>query len=350
MLILHFVFILIVVVLCKSDDKPSTAYYQPQQIHLSFGASKSEIIVTWVTFNKTESIVKYGINRLNTSVNGSVTLFTDGGTEKRLLYIHRVELIGLELGVKYQYHCGSREGWSSLYMLTTLKEGVDWSPKIAIYGDLGNVLAESLAPLQEEAQEGVYDMIMHLGDFAYDLHDDNARVGDEFFRQIETMAAYVPYQACPGNHDNFSNYDNRFSLKSEGSTLINNHYWSYNIGPAHFISFSTEFYYYEKYKIETGPEQLKYQYDWLENDLKEANKPENREKRPWIVTMGHRPPYGLNSMDDKIRLGIKVNESRLYGLEDLFYRHGVDIQFWAHEHIYARLWPIYNNTVFNDTQ
>ena len=65
-------------------------------------ASNSEIIVTWVTFNKTESIVKYGINRLNTLVNGSVTRFTDGGTEKRLLYIHRVELIGLELGVKYR--------------------------------------------------------------------------------------------------------------------------------------------------------------------------------------------------------------------------------------------------------
>ncbi|CAG2120992.1 unnamed protein product, partial [Medioppia subpectinata] len=223
-------------------------------------------------------------------------------------------------------------------MFKTLNEGIDWSPKIAIYGDLGNVLAESLGPLQEEAQQGVYDMIMHLGDFAYDLHDDNARVGDEFFRQIEPMAA------------NFSNYDNRFSLISEGDSVSNNHYWSYNIGSAHIISFSTEFYYYSKYRIETGHDQLRYHYNWLEKDLTEANKPENRDKYPWIITMGHRPPYSLHDVDETIRLGVVSNGSRLYGLEDLFYKHGVDVEFWAHEHIYARLWPIYNNTVYNGTE
>ena len=30
----------------------------------------------------------------------------------------------------------------------------------------------------------------------------------------------------------------------------------------------------------------------------EANKPENRVKRPWIITMGHRPMYCTNKVDD----------------------------------------------------
>ena len=30
---------------------------------------------------------------------------------------------------------------------------------------------------------------------------DNARVGDEFMRQIEPIAANVPYMTCPGNHE-----------------------------------------------------------------------------------------------------------------------------------------------------
>ena len=30
---------------------------------------------------------------------------------------------------------------------------------------------------------------------------DNARVGDEFMRQIEPIAANIPYMTCPGNHE-----------------------------------------------------------------------------------------------------------------------------------------------------
>ena len=33
----------------------------------------------------------------------------------------------------------------------------------------------------------------------------------------------------------------------------------------------------------------KTQYDWLVQDLEEANK--NREERPWVIVMGHRPFY-----------------------------------------------------------
>ena len=40
-----------------------------------------------------------------------------------------------------------------------------------------------------------------VGDFAYNLEDDNAKVGDEFMRQIEPIAAYVPYLVTPGNHE-----------------------------------------------------------------------------------------------------------------------------------------------------
>lgn len=30
---------------------------------------------------------------------------------------------------------------------------------------------------------------------------ENAKVGDEFMRQVEPIAAYVPYMTCPGNHE-----------------------------------------------------------------------------------------------------------------------------------------------------
>ena len=47
----------------------------------------------------------------------------------------------------------------------------------------------------------MYDAILHIGDFAYDMDQDNGRVGDEFMRNIEPIAAYLPYMTCPGNHE-----------------------------------------------------------------------------------------------------------------------------------------------------
>jgi hypothetical protein len=34
---------------------------------------------------------------------------------------------------------------------------------------MGNANAQSLARLQKETQEGMYDMVIHVGDFAYDM-------------------------------------------------------------------------------------------------------------------------------------------------------------------------------------
>lgn len=52
-----------------------------------------------------------------------------------------------------------------------MKSGQDWSPRFAVFGDMGNVNAQSLARLQEETLQGMYDAILHVGDFAYDMAD-----------------------------------------------------------------------------------------------------------------------------------------------------------------------------------
>lgn len=80
---------------------------------------------------------------------------------------------------------------------------------------MGNENAQSLSRLQEEAQRGLYNAAIHIGDFAYDMNSDNARVGDEFMKQIEGIAAYLPYMTIPGNHEekyNFSNYRSEYIL------------------------------------------------------------------------------------------------------------------------------------------
>lgn len=77
-------------------------WYQPEQIHLSYGQNTSEIVVTWSTMNDTkESIVEYGINGLILRTAGVSSAFIDGGPKKHTQYIHRVILKNLTPNSKY---------------------------------------------------------------------------------------------------------------------------------------------------------------------------------------------------------------------------------------------------------
>lgn len=145
-------------------------------------------------------------------------------------------------------------------------------------------------------------------------------------------------------YSNFSNYRERFSMPRGTEEVM----YSFNMGPLHIISISTEVYYFLNYGIKP----LVLQYEWLENDLANANLPENRSKRPWIIVIGHRPMYCSNANTDDCthhetltRVGLPF--FHMFGLEKLFYNYAVDLEIWAHEHSYERLWPIYDYRVFN---
>uniref|UniRef100_A0A914WGL3 Acid phosphatase n=1 Tax=Plectus sambesii TaxID=2011161 RepID=A0A914WGL3_9BILA len=212
---------------------------------------------------------------------------------------------------------------------------------------MGNINARSLGRLQQEAQRGQFDVVLHVGDFGYDLNTDEGQFGDEFNRQIEPIAAYVPYMTVVGNHEgayNFSHYVNRYTMPDSDHNL----FYSYDLGPVHFIAFSTEFYFFTSY----GWQQIANQYRWLQKDLEKAQA--NRKNVPWIITMGHRPMYCSDDDRDDctmyesvIRTGLPILHA--YALEPLFYKYGVDLQFYAHEHSYERMWPVYNRTVYNGT-
>ena len=130
-----------------------------------------------------------------------------------------------------------------------------------------------------------------------------------------------------------------------------NLWYSYNFGLAHIISFSTEVYFWWQW----GFAQISNQYRWLEQDLKWATAAENRTKYPWIITMGHQPMYCSNAnqddctnYDSRPRSGLPYIHT--YGLEKMFYDYGVDLELWAHEHSYERLWPIYDWAIYNGSK
>lgn len=125
----------------------------------------------------------------------------------------------------------------------------------------------------------------------------------------------------------------------------NSVYYSFDAGPAHFLVFSSEVYFWQLWDIEA-------QYEFIKGDLETVN----RSKTPWIVTMAHRPMYCSNADSDdctkydaNLRIGLPVLGRRFFQLEALFHKHRVDLSFWAHEHSYERLWPVFDHVVLNGT-
>ena len=159
---------------------------------------------------------------------------------------------------RHVYHVGGpRTGWSDVFVFRAMRAGNDWTPRFAMYGDMGNSFGISIPPLQVcetfeirrlrlrrwlgviyqyggfnlhstwllnranhrkrlktrqndelfkslqvEAWRGNFDAVFHYGDFAYDLSQDEGKFGDAFMRQIQPIASKIPYMTTVGKSVN----------------------------------------------------------------------------------------------------------------------------------------------------
>ncbi|XP_065915755.1 uncharacterized protein [Dysidea avara] len=326
--ILTFAIICLVFITCHVTAEDPKG---PEQIHISFGPSPNKMYVMWSVSQLGTSNVTY------TPQPSAIVLmaiphcwkFTKGNPSG-LQYLCRAEL-DVTPGAMHDYIIHCEWGSSAPLNFTAMRTGQNWAPRLLVYGDMGkHGGAESLGPLTGEVKTGDTHAILHIGDFAYDFDSDGGVNGDQFMNRIQPVAAHVAYMTCPGNHEiphDFSHYLNRFTMPSNGHPF----WYSWDMGPIHFISFSTEVYFVNS--------NIEEQYKWLEQDLIAANAAANRSTHPWIIAYGHRPFYCSNT--DPTDCNVTASKIRL-GLEPLFYKYGVDIIFTGHEHSYERMWPVYN--------
>lgn len=62
------------------------------------------------------------------------------------------------------YRCGSTQGWSRRFRFRALKNGPHWSPRLAVFGDLGADNPRALPRLRRDTQQGMYDAVLHVGE------------------------------------------------------------------------------------------------------------------------------------------------------------------------------------------
>lgn len=91
----------------------------------------------------------------------------------------------------------------------------------------------------------------------FDIHNCKVKVGLTTFLYLKLSNLIYHYYS----YSNFSNYRARFSMPNYKDT--ESFFFSWDMGPVHFIAVNTEAYYF----LEYGLKPLSRQYEWLINDL-----------------------------------------------------------------------------------
>jgi predicted phosphodiesterase len=286
----------------------ATGLEQPRGPYVQ-GVTASSAVICWVSQHPGSGVVEYG----KTPELGCKE------TDPRVRRRHVVALAALDPGSTYHYRVEG-VGGSSSGCFRTAPVGDDSRFSFAVVGDSGSGGKGQLAvaALLERLRP---DLVLHTGDVVYPAGQER-HYDRRFFAPYRNLIKTVPLFPVLGNHDvrkgNGAAFLENFHppLGSPGSTK---RYYSFDWGNTHFVALDSELYHGDR---GSNPEE---QRDFLERDLATTRK-------RWKVAFLHRSPYGSSRHggDEKVR----------EDLEPLFVKHGVDLVFSGHDHVYERTVPI----------
>lgn len=257
---------------------------------------KDRITVMWETLRPDESRVEYGLTE-------NYEMFQ---TDPGLVRIHEVTLTSLEPETKYYYRVSCGAQTIDRTFVTGVHEETPFA--VAIYGD-----SFKHPDKHREIAKGIAaekpNFILHTGDLVgggYRL----ATWDRQFFWPLFDVIDHIPLFSALGNHENSrKNYFSFFSLPH------NEAYYSFDYGNSHFTVLDSNIEYKQ------GSEQ----YEWLEEDLRTADK-------LWKFVVFHHPPYSSG----RHKSSLQIRDA----WTPLFNKYKVDMVFTGHDHLYERTYPI----------
>lgn len=292
-------------------------------------ATSSSMIIRWRTIEPSISTINYGLsaNNLDQSM-----------ADNKMKTEHELEITDLNPNTVYYYEIENAQSdnvnlHKNLYFKTYPTIGTETPLRAWILGDCGTANQN-----QRKVRDAYYgytannehtDMILFLGDNAYNDGTDKQYQKAIFENMYEEKLKNTVAWSCLGNHDGHSAesdsqtgpYYDIFSFpklgESGGVASGTEAYYSFDYGNIHFIVLES----YETDKSVDGA-----MYNWCENDIQNTT-------AEWIVALWHHPPYtkGSHNSDRESAL-IKM---RLYFLP-LLEANGVDLVLSGHSHSYER--------------
>lgn len=299
-------------------EKPAAELQFVIEPYLQF-PTRDSIIVMWETNLPGTPSVAHGTSALQMQkTNGQ-----DAGV------LHEMKLTGLRPDTKYYYQtittaADGKTLVSKLLTFTTAAEP-DSAFSFTVIGDTQRnpKITGRIASLMFERRP---NFVIHLGDVVDTGSDKQQWVGD-LFGPSNGLFSRVAVFPCIGNHEkNHAFYYQYFALPAP------EFYYRYRYGNADFFVLDTN------KSVKPDSEQ----YAWLDRELAKSD-------AKWKFAYHHHPAYTSDG-DDYGNTWTGVKESTLGDLNArslvaLYEKHGVDLVFNGHIHLYERTWPIRNGKV-----
>jgi len=274
------------------------------------GVTATSAVIVWMSGKIGTGVVKYG----KTPELGWEAIANGIGRR------HAVAIAGLDPGSTYHYRVDGAGGPSLPGTFSTAPAGENSRFSFAVVGDSGSGGKGQLA-VARLLRRLDPDLILHTGDVVYPAGEER-HYDRRFFKPYGELIRDVPLFPVRGNHDvrkgNGAAFQANFHppLGSPGSTK---RYYSFDWEDAHFVALDSELYYGDK------GGSAEHQKVFLERDLAATG------KRLKIAFL-HRSPYGSSRHggDETVR----------HDLAPLFAKHGVNLVFAGHDHVYERTMPI----------
>ncbi len=303
----------------------------------------SSVVVKWRTSSQMGSTVRFGL---------SPTTAVNSVTDPTLKTDHEVEITGLQPNRRYFYFL--MNGTDTIlapspdqYFITSPVHGTVQPVTAWILGDPGS--ANNNARAVRDAYYNYIgtdhtDMMLFLGDNAYNSGTDNEYQFAMFENMYEDKLKNTVSWSCLGNHDGFTAesdtqsgpYYDIFDFPTNGEAggvaSGTEAYYSFDYANIHFIVLES----YETDRSVGGA-----MYNWALLDIQNTT-------QDWIVAFWHHPAYtkGSHNSDNEAPL-IQMRQNFVPMLE----QNGVDLVLSGHSHSYERSYFVNghygNSTTFN---
>lgn len=244
-------------------------------------------------------------------------------------YYYEVKLVAIPNHTKFSYSIrfpSSKEAYKT-YNFHSRVFAYEEDPSISIefLGLADHLFVKDKEYLKEALLKEDFDVIVMMGDYAYELADDFGLRADNYFNLMSDLFARAPALLAGGNHDiwDFGRLMN-FRFRFPGASKADDNIQFYaKVGPIFFFFFNFDLFFYNTHEMKNifiKKQQI-------------ARRAIESTTASFRFFVSHRPFYCINKMsNDRCNLWDMMTE-----IEPLFSTWDFDVIFTGHKHLYQRL-------------